>query len=172
MQIWYFSNFWTAVFDFTVWAIIHMGYAYLITMVPLRLFNPRKSLFKMRSWEKSGQIYQKLFHVKKWKKKLPDGAALFQKGFKKKRLKSRNPLYLERFLRETCRAELAHWMVLAAVPLFFLWNPLWAGYVNVAYALIVNLPCIITQRYNRPCFFRLLSKHHSNKTLEERSVLI
>ena len=165
MQIWYFSNFWTAVLDFTAWVIIHMGYAYLITMVPLRLFNPQKSIFRMCGWEKGGKIYQKLFRVKTWKKKLPDGAALFRKGFKKKRLKSRNPAYLERFLRETCRAELAHWMVLAAAPRFFLWNPLWAGYINVAYALIANIPCIITQRYNRPCFFRLLSKRHSNKAL-------
>lgn len=165
MQILYFSNFWTVILDCSAWFLIHIGYAYFITMLPLEFFNPQKSIFQMRGWEKNGEIYQKIFRVKKWRKKLPDGAALFKKGFRKKRIKSRDPEYLARFVRETCRGELAHWMVLSAAPLFFLWNPLWAGCINVAYALLANLPCIITQRYNRPFFFRLLGKSQSKKPL-------
>jgi Glycosyl-4,4'-diaponeurosporenoate acyltransferase len=34
---------------------------------------------------------------------------------------------LERFAAETRRAELAHWLILAASPWFFLWNPWWLG---------------------------------------------
>jgi glycosyl-4,4'-diaponeurosporenoate acyltransferase len=33
--------------------------------------------------------------------------------------------------------------------IFFIWNPLWAGWVMVVYATLVNFPCIISQRYNR-----------------------
>ena len=163
MQIWYFSNFMTVVIDFGAWLIIHLGFAYFITMVPVRLFHPQKSIFRVYRWEKEGEIYQNLFRVKQWRGKLPDGAALFKKGFRKKRIKSRDPVYLERFLRETCRGELAHWMVLIVAPLFFLWNPLWAGWVNVAYALLANIPCIITQRYNRPCLKRLLRRTAPNR---------
>jgi len=163
MQIWYFSSFWTVMLDFAAWLTIHMGSAYLITRVPLRIFNPESSIFQVRSWEKSGEIYQQFFRVKAWKKKLPDGAVLFERGFNKKMITGKNPLYFEDFLRETCRAEIAHWIVLAAAPLFFLWNPVWAGYVNLAYALIVNLPCIITQRYNRPHFLNLVNKSKYKK---------
>jgi glycosyl-4,4'-diaponeurosporenoate acyltransferase len=163
MQIWYFNNFWTVVLDFAAWLTIHMGSAYFITMVPLRLFNPESIIFQERSWEKKGDVYQKYFQVKVWKKKLPDGAVLFKKGFRKKIIANKNPLYFEEFLIETCRAEIAHWIVLATAPLFFLWNPVWAGYLNITYALIVNLPCIITQRYNRPHFSRLVSKSKHKK---------
>jgi glycosyl-4,4'-diaponeurosporenoate acyltransferase len=57
--------------------------------------------------------------------------------------------YLERFGRETCRGEAVHWVVLLCASLFFLWNPWWAGLAMVVYALIVNVPCILAQRYNR-----------------------
>lgn len=40
--------------------------------------------------------------------------------------------------------------------LFFIWNPLWAGFIMIAYAILANLPFILTQRYNRPRLQRLL----------------
>ncbi len=64
--------------------------------------------------------------------------------------------YLEQFLRETRRAEVAHWLMLLCVPLFFLWNPPWARLVMVAYALAANLPCILAQRYNRIVLYRVV----------------
>lgn len=156
MQIWYLSNSWTVIIDTAAWFIVHMGFAWFVTYLPTRLFNPEGSLFKLRSWERGGEIYQKLFKVHDWKRKLPDGAAIFKKGFKKKKIKSRNREYLERFMQETCRGEAAHWLVIMAAPLFFLWNPPWAGFVMIVYAFFANLPCIIVQRYNRPWIKRLI----------------
>ncbi|MBF0430450.1 MAG: glycosyl-4,4'-diaponeurosporenoate acyltransferase [Fibrobacteria bacterium] len=160
MQIWYFSHFWTVIIDTLAWFLVHMGFAWFVTSLPANIFNPEGVLFKLRSWEKGGKIYQKLFRVHNWKKKLPDGAALFKKGFKKKKINSRKPEYLERFVLETCRGEAAHWLVILAAPLFFLWNPPWAGLVMIGYAFCANLPCIIVQRYNRPWINRLI-KHKS-----------
>lgn len=59
---------------------------------------------------------------------------------------------------ETQRAELTHWFLIPPAFLFFLWNPAWAGWVMVIYALVVNLPFIMIQRYNRPRLERVLKK--------------
>ncbi|MFC1585472.1 glycosyl-4,4'-diaponeurosporenoate acyltransferase [Fibrobacterota bacterium] len=158
MQIWHLSNNWTILTDILAWFIIHMSFAYLVTQLSPSLFNPRSRLFRLKPWEQNGAVYQKYFRVRDWKKKLPDGAALFRKGFRKKKIRNRDPAYLERFLRETCRGELAHWLVFGISPIFFLWNPSWAGWVCVLYGAIANLPCIMVQRYNRPFIQRLLKE--------------
>ncbi len=73
----------------------------------------------------------------------------FRPGFPKKKLRSRDVDYLQIFYLETCRAEYAHWLTMCGVVPFCLWNEWWAALIMLAYALIVNLPCIIAQRYNR-----------------------
>lgn len=146
---------WLVAVDILAWLLIHLGVAWLGTELPDRLFKPNAWLFRPRAWERGGGVYQRLFRVRSWKASLPDGAALFRKGFPKARLAGRDPAYLQRFIRETCRGEAVHWAVLAASLLFFLWNPWWVGLIMVAYAALANLPCIITQRYNR---FRIREK--------------
>jgi glycosyl-4,4'-diaponeurosporenoate acyltransferase len=131
------------------WLVIHLGAAWAGTRLPVRLFRPSAPCFRIRPWERRGRVYDRVLRVKAWKDRLPDGASWFSGGFPKRRLLSRDPQYLRRFLQETCRGEAVHWAVLALFPLFFLWNPWWAGLINLAYALLANLPCIVTQRYNR-----------------------
>jgi glycosyl-4,4'-diaponeurosporenoate acyltransferase len=112
-------------------------------------FNPHGFYFRRKTWEQEGDLYNTLFNVRKWKKKLPDGAAWFRTGFSKKRFRRKDPEYLQRFISETCRGEIAHWIMLLPSPIFYLWNPLWASIVMTLFGLIVNIPCIIVQRYNR-----------------------
>jgi len=95
------------------------------------------------------RIYERFFRLKSWKKKLPDGAAVFKNGFQKKKLKETSQEYLQDFISETCRAELTHWIVFLFGFIFFIWNIWWVGIVMIMYAIIVNIPCVITQRYNR-----------------------
>lgn len=57
---------------------------------------------------------------------------------------------------ETQRAEWTHWVSMLPAPLFFIWNPVWAGWLMILYALIANLPFIIIQRYNRPRLLKLI----------------
>jgi len=140
---------WLIVVNVTLWPIIHMGAAWLGTQLPTELFRPDHWCYRERSWEVAGRLYETIFAVRRWKGLLPDGAALFKKGFHKKRLDARNPEYIDRFAKETCRGEAVHWAVLACSLLFFLWNPWKVGLIMVAYGIAVNLPCIITQRYNR-----------------------
>jgi len=126
-----------------------MVVSYIMSRQPLTSFNIESWLFRKRDWEKNGKFYEKLFRLKSWKRRLPDGAAIFKNGFEKKRLKGTNKDYLDSFIRETCRAELTHWIVFLFGPLFLFWNLWWVGIVMIVYATLANIPCVITQRYNR-----------------------
>jgi glycosyl-4,4'-diaponeurosporenoate acyltransferase len=148
----------TILLDIAAWLIIHMGVSYSMTHISLRSFDTEFWLYKQRKWEKNGKIYVRIFRLKKWKKRLPDGAALFKKGFKKKHLKALDDVYLDDFIRETCRAELTHWTMLLFSLVFFIWNPWWVGIVMIVYAILVSVPCIIIQRYNRIRLKRVCAK--------------
>jgi len=137
------------------WLLIHLVVPYVVTLLPVSRFHPENRFYRSRTWEQGGSAYERLFAVRRWKDSLPDGAAWFRSGFRKKSLVSANPVYIERFIRETCRGELSHWIVLLAALLFFLWNPWPIGLVMVAYGVVANLPCIVVQRYNRIRFARL-----------------
>jgi glycosyl-4,4'-diaponeurosporenoate acyltransferase len=133
-----------------------MSVSYIMARQPLASFKPDSWLYQQRSWEKNGRIYERLFRLKSWKKKLPDGAAVFKNGFEKKRLKETSQKYLLDFISETCRAELTHWIVFLFGFIFLIWNIWWVGMVMIVYATIVNIPCIITQRYNRIKLHRII----------------
>ncbi|MBN1225910.1 MAG: glycosyl-4,4'-diaponeurosporenoate acyltransferase [Deltaproteobacteria bacterium] len=139
----------TIMIDVAAWFVVHMGVSYMMSRQPLTSFDTNSWLYRGRNWERNGRFYERFFRVKSWKKRLPDGAALFRKGFEKRRLKEKNKDYLDSFMKETCRAELNHWIVFLSSPLFFIWNLWWVGIVMIVYAALANMPCILTQRYNR-----------------------
>ena len=130
------------------WPVIQLSISFVAVRLPARLFAEEDWMTAPRRWERGGQIYREWLGARRWKLWLPDGAS-WMGGFAKKRLNSRDQAYLAQFVLETRRAELAHWCMLLCLPLFFLWNPPWACGVMTAYALCVNLPCIVAQRYNR-----------------------
>jgi glycosyl-4,4'-diaponeurosporenoate acyltransferase len=139
----------TIAIDIAAWFVIHMGVSFLMARQKLSLFDPDSWLYRSRRWEQNGRVYDKFLRLRSWKHRLPDGAAIFKNGFTKKHLTATNTDYLEDFARETCRAELTHWIVFLFGPVFLVWNLWWVGIVMILYATGANLPCIITQRYNR-----------------------
>lgn len=148
---------WTIIIDIIAWFIIHMAVVHIMLRLPNKHFRYSSWLYKERDWEKEGQIYQNIFKIKKWKKHLPDGAEVSkEKGFPKKRLKEKSIENLSKFRRETCRAELTHWVIILFAPFFFLWNPFFVGWIMVLYISIENIPLIMTQRYNRHRINRVL----------------
>lgn len=150
MRIIHFPTFWTILLDFALWFVIHMAVVIGITGLPQGRFRPEAWLYRERPWEEKGKIYQRLFRIRKWKGRLPDGASLMKsRVFPKKVLEAKSDAYFLSFLRETCRAELTHWLIVFFAPFFFLWNPFWVGWVMIGYALAENLPLIVAQRYNR-----------------------
>lgn len=130
------------------WPVIHLSIAFVTLRLPSRLFVKDTWLTTPRFWEHGGRVYREKLAIRKWKNLLPDGAPWLG-GFAKKRLNARDLTYLTHFLLEARRAEVAHWCMLACLPVFFLWNPPWARWVMSAYALAANLPCILVQRSNR-----------------------
>ena len=137
------------VVDFVAWLLIHVCVSLVIDKISPDSFNPESWLYKERRWEKGGGTYQVLLRIKKWKGLLPDGAVILKNRFRKKHLGNPDAMYILRFIEETCRAELIHWVIFIFSLLFFIWNEWWIGMIMIAYGFVVNVPCIITQRYNR-----------------------
>ena len=76
----------TILLNVAAWLVIHLGVSYLSSRLPLGLFREDGRLYRTRRWEKGGRFYQDVFRIRAWKGLLPDGAALFKSGFRKKRL--------------------------------------------------------------------------------------
>ena len=149
---------WVIALNVFAWLVIQFGLAWSFTQFASERFNYLNALARPRGWERSGRFYERVFAIKRWKDQLPDASRMFQGGFTKANLQTATPEYLERFLRETWRGEVVHWLALLALPLFAIWNPWWGVLVNAAVALVVNFPCILALRYNRARFDRLLAR--------------
>ena len=135
--------------------VLQTGLALLATRMPAAWFTPRKWLYRTRRFEQGGHLYESQCAIKRWKHRLTEGARFLRQEFIKGKLSGRDRKYLDLFCNETCRAEAAHWAQLSCAPLFFIWNPFWAGCIMIVYALLVNLPCIMAQRYNRIRLLRI-----------------
>lgn len=136
---------WILTLNLTLWPALQLTLAYTFLRLPARWFNSPPSLPK----RESPALYESYLAIRRWKDHLPDGAKWVGGSFTKKHLTSHHPNYLLTYIRETRRGELCHWTALACTPAFFLWNPWWANLIITSYALLANLPCILTQRYNR-----------------------
>jgi glycosyl-4,4'-diaponeurosporenoate acyltransferase len=134
--------------DVLGWPAIHLLIGSAAVRIPDQFFAHDTWLTAPRQWERDGKIYRDVFAIRKWKRLLPDGAPWIG-GVAKTELFAWNHKQALRFLAETRRAEIAHWCMLGFLPLFLLWNPLWARVVIIFYASAANLPCILAQRYNR-----------------------
>ncbi|MCG3203593.1 MAG: hypothetical protein KCHDKBKB_00263 [Elusimicrobia bacterium] len=158
MRVFVLPTFATIVVDVCVWFLLHMGISKWITSWEREKFNPGSWLYRERDWEQGGMRYQRVFMVRYWKKWLPDAAPWFKGGFPKKGLRLLTQDFIQTFIIETCRGELTHWISMGIAPIFFLWNAPWVGSAMIIYAVAANLPCIITQRYNRIRLSRFLVK--------------
>lgn len=150
---------WVIALNVVAWLVIQFGLAWSFTQLAAEKFNHHNVFARPKGWERDGRFYERVFAIKRWKDNLPDAARLFRGGFAKANLQTATPEYLERFLRETWRGELVHWLALLTIPIFCVWNPWWGVLVNAAVAVAVNFPCILALRYNRARFMRLIGRH-------------
>lgn len=139
----------TILVDIVAWGAFHAltGYA------AHRLGDERLSrdgwLLRQRRFEDGGRFYRRRLRIHRWKDRLPEAGALFAGGMSKRRLPAYDVPGLERFARETRRAELTHWWAMACGPIFVIWNPPLASSLLIGYGVVVNLPFVLIQRYNR-----------------------
>jgi glycosyl-4,4'-diaponeurosporenoate acyltransferase len=163
MRILFWPDGWTVLLCFLLWPLLQVAISWICLKIPDRRYHPDGFWFRTHSWERNGEIYQTLFRIRNWKEKLPDGARCFRNGYRKKRLSDLSKANLERFLIESCRAELAHWLAILPFWIFGFLAPPVILPIMFVYALIVNAPCIIAQRFNRPRVRKWLQRLTSEK---------
>ncbi len=131
-----------------VWVAIHLSISFIVFLCPESFVLKFSRIYKINKWEKNGSIYENI-KIRKWKHRLPEARKWFNKGSGKtaKDLRERGSLW--KFELQTYRSELSHWMQMLPAPLFFFFNSPLAGWINMIYAILFNLPFIIIQRYNR-----------------------
>lgn len=162
MRLWFWPAKLTILVDFGLWLVIHLSVSCVVAQIPATWFSRHSSLFKTWRWEQGGRIYRTVFAIQLWKDLLPDGGVVFAEGFSKRRLTDVTKHHIERFIAETRRAELAHLLQIPPVVLFFLFNETWVGWCMIGYAVAVNAPCILAQRYNRPRLQQFAKQIHGD----------
>ncbi len=144
-----------AVLNVVAWGTWSALAGYLAHRRPVSAFARDTRLY--RPWRhETRELYERRLRIKRWKDRLPEAGALFTGGFSKRSVGAKDRATLERFVIETRRAEWAHWLIMAAAPVFLIWNPWWVEPIIVVYALAANLPCLLVQRYNRLRLQRVL----------------
>jgi glycosyl-4,4'-diaponeurosporenoate acyltransferase len=143
--------------DVVAWAFFHSATGYAVHRIPVRRLRRDNWLLRPRPFEAEGALYERI-RIRRWKDALPEAGALFAGGMSKRRLPALDVQGLERFAVETRRAELGHWSAMACGPLFVLWNPPGVAALMIAYGVLVNVPFIAIQRYNRQRVDRALAR--------------
>jgi len=143
-------------------AVVHTGTGYAAHRLPAARLQADGWLLRVRPFEPA--LYRWL-RVPRWKDRLPEAGALFAGGISKRHL----PESIELFVRETRRAELAHWWAISASPVFALWNPPIGVLLMVTYGIAVNAPFIVIQRHNRIRAQRLLRRRTARGAREAQT---
>ena len=139
----------TVAVDVVAWGVFHSVTGYAAHRLDDRRLEQDGWLLRPRPFEAGGRWYRRRLRIDRWKDRVPEAGALFEGGVSKRELPAMDADGLAIFVRETRRAELAHWWALCCGPLFMLWNPPLAAALLGAYGVLVNLPFIAIQRYNR-----------------------
>lgn len=142
----------TVLVDVAAWGVFHAATGYAAHRLDPSRLACDGWLLRPRRFEtagRPGEWYRRRLRIHRWKDRVPEAGALFRGGVSKSHLPAQSAAGLQLFARETRRAELAHWWCLCCGPVFALWNPPLVAGVLVGYGVLVNLPFIAIQRYNR-----------------------
>ncbi len=123
MQIIFLPQGLTILLCFIVWPILQVSAALLCTRLPDRCFDYAAWFYRAHRWENDGELYEQWLRVRRWKKYLPDGGSLVKGGFEKKKLVSFSKDNLDKYLLESCRAEMIHWLAILPFWVFGFFTP-------------------------------------------------
>lgn len=144
--------------DVIVWTVLSVSIGFAHHRLPARSLDTDGPVTSLRRFESGGTWYQRRFQIRSWKDRLPEAGAVFSDGLSKRRLPGTDRSGLERFTRETRRAERVHWWLLSAAPFFVLWNRPAVAAAMLVYGLVANVPFIAVQRFNRGRAIRALGR--------------
>jgi len=149
MRIFDLHFMWVIALDAVGWFLVHFLVGQLITLISYKKINPNWFIFRKMPWENES-FFKNVFFIHLWKKYLPEGSYLYVGGYYLKKMESMNDInVIDRYLRESCKAEIVHLIVILFIPLFYLFNYWWGNIICTVVVLFVNIPCGISQRYNR-----------------------
>lgn len=139
----------TIIVDVLAWGLFHAVTGYAAHRLSDQRLSRDGWLLRPRPFERGGRWYRRRLKINRWKDKVPEAGDLFAGGVSKRQLPAYGADGLKLFVRETRRAELAHWWAMGCGLSFVLWNPPIAATLLVGYGVAINLPFIAIQRYNR-----------------------
>ena len=168
MRVVHLSDPVTLVVDVVAWGLIHAGAGYLAHRTSVAWLSHDRWLFRERRFERGGRLYTRGLRIGRWKDRLPEAGDVFAGGISKRHVTAAEDGGLERYVVETRRAELGHWLAAAPGALFVLWNPPAVVPIMIAYGLLVNLPFVAVQRYNRIRACRVLRARAARAGLDGR----
>jgi glycosyl-4,4'-diaponeurosporenoate acyltransferase len=151
--------------DVFIWLVIHLSIGFCSSRIPISWFNPDGSLYRAYHWEMGGLFYQHWFRVRSWKRFLPFGGHLYPNTFSLQTLPVVSGDYLDLWIKESCRSEFCHWMMIWPGFLFFFWNPASLAFWMVIYAVANNFFPIVVQRFNRPRMRYLADKLKTDRQI-------
>ena len=102
--------------------------------------------------------YERWLGIRTWKRWIPDAGDALPGGIRKASLARRDPEALQRLIVETRRAELVHWAIWPAWIATALWLPPRGVLLNLLFATLFNLPCLLLQHYTRQRLQRCLRR--------------
>lgn len=118
-----------------------------------------RKILHSHAWEKNGDFYQQFFDVKKWKDRLPEMGDNSPSQLRKNHMNNSDPMYLYIFILETVRAEMCHGLAFIFGILTLMKNNEVAGqFFLLLYIVLINIPFVIIQRFNRPRLEHLLER--------------
>jgi len=154
-------------------ATLWLGWSLLVgacaNALPLRWLqaDPARE-FSSSAARISQQAYERWLAIRRWKAWIPDAGDALPGGIRKASLARREAQALRRLIAETRRAELVHWALWPAWLGTALWLPPTGVLLNLLFASLFNLPCLLLQRYNRLRLQRLLQEMEE-QGMEERN---
>ena len=136
----------TIAVDAVAWGVFHAATGYAAYRLDERRLSRDGWLLRPRRFETAGRWHRRRLRIHRWKDKVPEAGALFRGGVSKRHLPAYDVEGLQLFVRETRRAELAHWWAMSCGPVFVLWTPPLAAALLVGYGVVANLTVIVIQR--------------------------
>ena len=152
----------------TLWLVWSLLIGALANQLPDRLLGRRDPRQPEQPRGAALRLYEQWLGIRIWKPWIPDAGAALPGGIRKASLARRDPVALQRLSLETRRAELVHWALWPAWMVTALWLPPSGVLVNLVFATLFNLPCLLLQRYNRLRLGRTLSRTPCSRPPSDR----
>ena len=164
MPLWAKSIFPLAGWPVAFVVIISQLFAsYIVNLLSYKTLSRIYPLLKTRKIEKDGEIYENVFHIKSWKDFIPAIGSFDKKRITREQLTKE---YISQYLLESLRAELCHLGAIFFAFIILIVTVPSLSMPIVGYTALLNIPCILIQRFNRPRFERILMRENKEDQME------